>query len=676
MDNFCVQLRSAEGKRHLPILAKWASVWRPICLTFLMYAISSVAEHLFELLLLDHSDRIPVLTPASAVLAAALLLEPTRRWAGILLAAASAHFMAYGGSGTAWSLVVIQCAHNCLLSVLTAAAVKKALRSEPFAFDTSKQAIAFIVFGAGLAPAIAALFPASLPTFLGLSEPFGNTWRAFALSDALSIGAITPAFLVLYAWLLGYWTAGPSKVDFCLELVGMLLGMAGITALFFMSSGNNQATSTVIWLFLQPPLLLWAAWRLGPAAVSALLTLVAFIAIRRSPLPLTDVQAFLLAVGIPFVYLSVIVRQRSMTMSALRRDASFAREEYSKLAAIYEHLPIGLAFLDTKLTYRRVNKYLAQFHGLSAEAHIGKTLTEVLGPEVAATATQLCRKALAEGDGFEREVNGPMPSTGSERRNWLVSLFPVRNARGLLGLNAIIQDVTERKRSEAELRENQLTIQGGISRIQDLAGRLIQIQEAERTRIARDLHDDISQRLAELSIEISRLKCGVKADSTMSNSLEGLQTRAVELADEVRNISHGLHSSVLQHMGLAAALRSHCREMQNEHRTDFTLSTDEEIEDLSPDVSLCLYRVAQEAISNAIRHGGASHILVQLNRRDDGIALSVKDNGCGFDVAGIADQDGLGLISIEERVRILKGKLTIKSAPATGTSLCAWVSEE
>ena len=221
-----------------------------------------------------------------------------------------------------------------------------------------------------------------------------------------------------------------------------------------------------------------------------------------------------------------------------------------------------------------------------------------------------------------------------------------------------------RRRAEADLKES-------YERTQDLAGRLITAQEAERSRIARDLHDDVNQQLAALSVGLSNFKrrlplCG---DAVVQKELARLQQRTVDLADVIRNLSHELHPGVLQHAGLSAALRGHCAEIRRQSAIEVTLSAVDGLDGIPQDVALCLYRVAQEALRNVAAHAGARKAQVILRSAEDGLELVIADDGQGFKLAEARRVGGLGLISLDERVRLIGGTLTINTEPQRGTEV-------
>ena len=239
--------------------------------------------------------------------------------------------------------------------------------------------------------------------------------------------------------------------------------------------------------------------------------------------------------------------------------------------------------------------------------------------------------------------------------------------------------VLERKEAEEALREREAMLRVSLQRIQDLAGRLIIAQEAERKRIARDLHDDISQQLAALSLSLSGLKRQIpqKDEAALDAAVAALLRRAVNLGESIRRLSHDLHPGVLQQVGLIAALETHCEEFQAQHEVEVTLDASGDLGPIAPETSLCLFRSAQEALRNAAQHGGARRIRLTLSRADGELSLTIADDGCGFDASGMKrGGGGLGLLSIEERARLLCGGVRIESTKGSGTTVRVVVPHE
>ena len=208
------------------------------------------------------------------------------------------------------------------------------------------------------------------------------------------------------------------------------------------------------------------------------------------------------------------------------------------------------------------------------------------------------------------------------------------------------------------LRASELVVdlQRSNQQISDLFGRLIAAQESERTRIARDLHDDVSQRAAGLSIMMSGLKrrlSGQPNEAEVNAELTAMQQTTVALGEEIRHVSHDLHPSQLQHGGLVRALEAFCSDFETFHAVKISFTADDDIGDLEWDASLCLYRVTQEALRNVAKHAEARHVRVELSRTPRGVQLSISDDGKGFDETRLRG-NGLGLVSIDERVRMLR----------------------
>ena len=263
-------------------------------------------------------------------------------------------------------------------------------------------------------------------------------------------------------------------------------------------------------------------------------------------------------------------------------------------------------------------------------------------------------------------------STGLQERPALAGpLLSGRDGAGsLIGVNCVMEEITDRVRAQEALAASEAALRHSHARTRNLAGRLISAQETERTRIARELHDDVSQRLATIAIGLSSLKRGLPTGSSaLGDELQQYQDWTVELADEIRNLSHELHPGVLRHAGLAAALNSICGEVERKRGPAVRFEAPDQLEEVPPEVALCLYRVAQETLHNAAVHAGARHVVVSLVHRDPELELSVRDDGCGFDPAAARRRGGLGLLSIDERVRLVGGVVELSSAPGRGTTV-------
>jgi len=212
-------------------------------------------------------------------------------------------------------------------------------------------------------------------------------------------------------------------------------------------------------------------------------------------------------------------------------------------------------------------------------------------------------------------------------------------------------DITERKRAEETL--------SGMAR------KLVEAQEKERARIGRELHDDINQRLAMLAVELEQLQDN---PSEVRSRVQELRQQTTDLSNDVQALSHELHSSKLEYLGIVAGIKSWCKEFTERQKIEIEFTSDVS-STLPPDIGLCLFRVLQEATHNAVKYSGVKRIQVQLREYSGGIHLIIRDSGRGFDVEAASQGKGLGLTSMRERVRLVNGTISIESKPIGGTTI-------
>lgn len=205
-----------------------------------------------------------------------------------------------------------------------------------------------------------------------------------------------------------------------------------------------------------------------------------------------------------------------------------------------------------------------------------------------------------------------------------------------------------------------------------LSRKLIQAQEQERARVARDLHDDITQRLARLAIDAAQVEQGL-ADHSPRDKVRGLREGLVRLSEDVHSLSYQLHPSIVQDLGLAEALRVECERFSSKQPAPADLSLRDLPPSVPPAVAFCLYRVGQEALRNVARHAGPARVHVSLAGVDKGLQLVVQDEGVGFDPRLQNDKPTLGLASMCERLSLLGGELDLETSPGSGTTVLAWV---
>jgi PAS domain S-box-containing protein len=238
--------------------------------------------------------------------------------------------------------------------------------------------------------------------------------------------------------------------------------------------------------------------------------------------------------------------------------------------------------------------------------------------------------------------------------------YPQRRGQEVVGAVVAFIDITQRKLVEKAL--------ASVSR------RLIEAQEQERTRIARELHDDIGQRLAMLVIGLEQLhQDSADLPAEIGSRTGELWRQTSEIATDIQSLSHELHSSKLEYLGITAAIRSFCKEFGEQQNVEIDFQTHDLPSPLPPDLSLCFFRVLQEAVHNAAKHSGVGHFKVRLWGTSGEIHLVVSDSGSGFDIEAARTSRGLGLINMEERLKLVKGTLSIDSQPQRGTTIHARV---
>ena len=287
---------------------------------------------------------------------------------------------------------------------------------------------------------------------------------------------------------------------------------------------------------------------------------------------------------------------------------------------------------------------------------------------------QACKQAGERGDSAARKALLGMEAvlhrqqerfelewlfTKSTALQWsLMTVTPLSNHEH--GLVVSYVDITARKQAEEERVE--------------LSGRLIRAQEDERSRLARELHDDFNQRLAVLAIDLERT-AAVISDSPIeaTRRMHELWNRVSEIGADLHSLSHRLHSSTLESLGLVSGVSSFCGDFTEQQGIQVDFVHKDVPRSIPPEVALCIFRVVQEGLRNVKRHSGATRAEVRLEGDDDTLSLSLADEGAGFDTAKISTRTGLGLRSMQERLRILGGHVEIISCPKQGTTIEVWV---
>jgi len=342
------------------------------------------------------------------------------------------------------------------------------------------------------------------------------------------------------------------------------------------------------------------------------------------------------------------------TNRALETQTAVLRSQEELLKIFVKNVPAAVAMLDRDMRYLQVSDRWCVDFSLDSSQLLGRSHYEIF-PDIPDRWKQLHRRALsgetlrAEEDRWDREG-------GTTWLRW--EIRPWQNLDGLPGGILIFsEDITHRKHADEALL--------------GMSGRLIEAHEQERTRIGRDLHDDIVQRLALLAIELE----GVQHDSApeLSRRIDDLRKQATQITNDVQLLSHELHSSKLEYLGIVGAIKSFCKEYGERQELEIDFKSHDLPAALPTDLSLSLFRVLQEALRNATKHSMVKNFEVRLWGSSDEIHLTVKDSGTGFDREAAMKSTGLGLTSMQERLRLVGGALSIESQPRRGTTIYARV---
>ena len=275
-----------------------------------------------------------------------------------------------------------------------------------------------------------------------------------------------------------------------------------------------------------------------------------------------------------------------------------------------------------------------------------------LHPEDRLKVLACYREAVRDGENHRLDYR---MTAADGREVWFhdcIHAIKVGTRKELIG---VMVDITDRKAAEACLIE--------------MTGRLIRAQEEERSRIARELHDDFNQRLALLAIGLQRLEHTIPSEIGVAAQVSDLYHMTQEIASDVHRLSHQLHPAKLQHLGLVPAIKGLCRELSEQYGAEIDFVHRNVPNPMAQESALCIFRVAQEALSNTVKHSGVKNAKLELFVDRGVLHLCVSDSGAGFDLQAISAKGRLGLVSMQERVRAAGGTISVESRPSTGTRI-------
>jgi PAS domain S-box-containing protein len=336
-----------------------------------------------------------------------------------------------------------------------------------------------------------------------------------------------------------------------------------------------------------------------------------------------------------------------------KTEAELSRSE-QKFSKSFRQSPLAISIASTDQDrYLEVNETFEELTGWRRDEVAGRTQSEIKLWVDPNRRSAFLKQLLAQGNARDLEIR--IRRKDGQIRTTLGSaeLIEVDGEKCCL---SVWTDITERKQAEDALAS--------------VSHKLIEAQEKERTRIARELHDDINQRIALLAVELEQLQQSNSGlDGEVRRRMKTLVKHVSDIGMEVQAISHRLHSSKLEMLGVVVACRSFCREVAERNKVAVDFTEEGTPRGVGQDVSLCLFRILQESVNNAIKHSGAQHFEVRLCGVSDEIQLTVRDCGVGFDAQAALSGHGLGLISMRERASLVKGTISITSKPMAGTEI-------
>jgi signal transduction histidine kinase len=608
----------------------------------------------------------------NSILLSALLMAPFSHWPFYLAAAFPAHVIVSAHVGAPQLPLTLLYLTNCLDASLGAYAVRF-FTGRRVAFDKLHHMIVFLLLGGTAVTAVVSFADAAVSTLTGWGDDYWLAWSTRTRANLLTNVVLVPTILGLRDVL-----QSRSRVLTLRESWGALALVLATAGVAYATFVEPILLGSPLLVYAPVPLLLVGAVRFGVGLTGLQLFTMALIACSSlmggagvfSSSDLNQVvalQLFLFTTSVPLLCLASVVGERRNIATVLRASAQRLRRQYAQLTTIYRSTPVDLAFVDHRLRVLSMNERMVALNRGASPRAGGRSIQSCF-PSASRELEPLLAVVLARGEAIvNHEIKVPTPGHTREMV-WMVTCDPVRNAEGaVIGANVVVQDVTEQHYAKVALLDSRQKLRRSYLRRMDLARRMISAQETERNRIARELHDEFSQHVAEMSIDLNTLGRVVSAaNPEVQTTINQLLRRTTELGNALHRLSHELHPTILQHVGLAIALQMRCVEFEQQQGIAVTFRADPE-PPVSDEVALCLYRIAQEGLNNIARHSGAHSVEVTLTVGDSEIELLVVDDGRGFNPARV--KRNVGLFSVEERARLVNGRVTITSAPGGGTML-------
>ncbi|HXD15886.1 MAG TPA: MASE1 domain-containing protein [Vicinamibacterales bacterium] len=648
--------RAAAGRVWALLTAK------PVVEFALVFLAYFVAGKLGQATTNIRSSNLGPVWPAYGIAVAAFLAFGHRAW---LAVAPSAFLVAYQSPVPA-----LAAAGQTIGATLAAASAAFFLRRIAD-FDPTlprlRDALGFITqaaLGSALVSAtvgVASLYLTHVQAYSGL----GSAWLIYWLGDSTGVLLVTPLVFTLPALF------APRSRRRGVECAAVMT-LSAVACLIVFGGLPLVSIQFDVLAFAVLPFVMWAAIDFGIGGAALSVFIIATIATLSTALglgPFTGQGAFVGAVLLDTLFMVLAVS--GLTLAAViaeREHAEAARaglvrermamESRLRLAAIVESSNDAILSTDMGRTILSWNAAAERIFGFTAAEVVGRPVTMLI-PDVLQDEAKNLFDRLKAGERVDHFETIRLAKSGKQVPVSL-KISPVADADGrLVGSASICRDISEQKRIKEAL--------SNVNR------KLIEAQEQERSRIARELHDDVAQRLALLAFDVEELVAHTTTAPPLHDKSVALRDRVSELATDVQALSHELHSPKLQLLGITSAIRDFSEEAARHQNAMVDFDAHDVPEHVPPDISLCLFRVVQEGVHNAVKHSGVRHVQVRLWGTAGQLHLVVSDHGAGFDVERATAGQGIGLVSMAERIKLVDGELAIESQPGRGTTIRARV---
>lgn len=376
------------------------------------------------------------------------------------------------------------------------------------------------------------------------------------------------------------------------------------------------------------------------------------------------------------------------------------RETEALLKSLFDSAPLGLGMWDRDARFLRLNQSLADINGMPIDAHIGKHPSEIL-PEIKDihNVEHFMRQIMESGEAaMNVEIYGSTPADPETVRVWREHFYPIRLEDEVIGLGAIVEDITELKQAQESLRQTHLHLESQVAErtlqlqqvneqlqntlreqertAQELAEvrrRLAQSREAERLRLAHELHDTTLQDLTTLTYDLAHLNL-TYPDPQLGDAVQQVRQKITHINQTLRRIVGDLRPPILADFGIKAAIQAHIERIHIRHpHLHIALIAPDNLPKLHEAKEITLYRIQQQALSNVLQHAKATSVSIHVENHDSTIQLAIQDNGQGFTLPHrwieFARRGHLGIVSMSERASEAGGILEIDSHPGKGTTV-------